>query len=591
MYKPEEFLYLLVEENIIDALKSLEIKDFLNKNPKISLDDFLIKNKILDAERITQIKAKLYHLPYKTLDSETISDEAVNFLSKELAKNYHIVCFNKDKNKVDIGLVDFDLRAIEAVNFLAQSEHLQAEFYLVSDASFNEALKKYDKLEEEISTALEVKAKAEGEDLLEIQDEGGDMLNEVDVNSAPIAKIVSVIIRHAVEARASDIHIEPYANESRIRYRIDGILHTSLVLPKSVHNSVVARIKVLSKLKLDETRIPQDGHIRLIIDNREIDFRISTLPLGGTNNEKVVMRILDQSKSMTTLEQMGFNSYCFDIINESIKKTSGIILITGPTGSGKSTTLYGVLDILNKEGINISTLEDPVERQIKGVNQSQIRPELGFTFATGLRAFLRQDPNIIMVGEIRDQETAELAIQAGLTGHLVLSTLHTNDAIGAISRLIDMKAETFLLASTLRTVIAQRLARRLCNECKKVVTMPPKVIEDMIQTLQGVPLDFFKKELPGFNSFEDVRTAKFYDAVGCSRCSNTGYRDRVAVAEAVVINDALKSLIITEGTRINAEVVQKNQMFISMRQDGIMKILKGMTNLNEVLRVIEIGDI
>ncbi|PIP34345.1 hypothetical protein COX21_03430 [Candidatus Falkowbacteria bacterium CG23_combo_of_CG06-09_8_20_14_all_41_10] len=587
MYKPEELLALLEKKNIITPAKAVEIKTALDKK-ELVLEPFLLKNKIVDSERLTEVKAELHHLLYQNLQTETIKDDALNFLSRDIAHNYSVICFFKDSIVAKIGLVHYDLKAMEAVSFLAKGQNLKVEYYLISDKSFQEVFRKYDKLEEEVSSALEVKAKEKGDELVAIEDKS-EALKEEDVNSAPVAKIVSVIIRHAVESRASDIHIEPFSNESRVRYRIDGILHNSLILPKSIHNSVVARIKVLAKLKLDETRIPQDGHIRLIIDAREIDFRISTLPLCAT--EKVELRILDQAKGLTNIEELGFNKQVYNTIKENIKRTSGIILLTGPTGSGKTTSLYSILNVLNKETVNISTLEDPIEYQIKGVNQSQVRPELGFDFATGLRSFLRQDPNIIMVGEVRDEETAELAIHAGLTGHLVLSTLHTNDALGAVFRLLDMKIEPFLLASTLRLVVAQRLLRRLCPYCKKETKLPEKVLSEMTAVMAQLPIEVVQAENLSIKNFEDIKTFKFYEPVGCARCSNTGYLERLAIAEAVVINDEIKELIINRRNELNITALKHSQLFVSLKQDGIFKVLAGITSIDEVLRVVEIENL
>ena len=406
------------------------------------------------------------------------------------------------------------------------------------------------------------------------------------IKEAPVAKIVSTILEFAFKSRASDIHIEPFAKESRVRYRIDGILHTSLTLPKSIHNAVIARVKVLARLKLDETRIPQDGRIRLVVSGREVDFRVSTLPL--TNSEKVVMRILDTVSGVQTLESLGFNQIALNRIKEGIKKTSGMVLITGPTGSGKTTTLYSILNILNQEGVNISTLEDPIEYEIKGINQSQVRPRIGFSFANGLRSLLRQDPNIIMVGEIRDEETAELSIHASLTGHLVLSTLHTNDAIGSVYRLLDMKVERFLLASTLKVIVAQRLARRLCEHCKKETTLSEDARQEIVDELKTLPERVIKLELPNFTKLEELFSRyKLYQAVGCQRCENTGYSSRISIAEVLEIDEKLKQMINDGDSSVNEEVVRGLQDFISIKQDGIIKVLQGITTMEEVLRVIE----
>ena len=515
-----------------------------------------------------------------------IPEDSLNFISEDVAKTYSIVSFSKTPAEVHIGMLSPDLKAMEAVNFLAKESGLKINYYIISRSSFNKALKQYQKIEEEISSALKTKAQSEGDDMLELEEENenDNLVDSSDINSAPVAKIVSVIIRHAVDGRASDIHIESTDSESRVRYRIDGILHTSLVLPKHIHNAVVARIKVLAKLKLDETRVPQDGRIRLIISGRRIDFRVSTLPVG--KSEKVVMRILDNDFSEVNLEKLGFNKHTVKVIKTNIKKSSGVFLSTGPTGSGKTTTLYSVLNILNKEGVNISTLEDPVEYQIEGVNQSQIRPKIGYTFGTGLRSFLRQDPDIIMVGEIRDEETAELAVHAGLTGHFVLSTLHTNDAIGTILRLLDMGVEPFLLASTLKVALAQRLTRKLCSHCKEKIEIPKDVIDDFNDTLKNVPDKIWKEEM-GDKSKEEIKDINIYKPKGCSRCNKTGYKGRLGIGEIIEINESLKRMIEKGNQNITEEQVRENQIFVNLKQDGLLKVLQGKTSLDEVLRVTQ----
>jgi len=400
--------------------------------------------------------------------------------------------------------------------------------------------------------------------------------------TAPVSKIVSVIIRHAVEGQASDIHIEPAQNETRVRYRIDGILHTSLVLPKNVHSAIVGRVKVLCNLKLDETRLPQDGRVRVSINNKDIDLRVSILPL--MDEEKVVMRILDMSRGAPSLTELGFIGPGLNIIMAKLKMTDGMFLVTGPTGSGKSTTLFSILNFLNKEGINIITLEDPVEYFIKGINQSQIRPEIGFTFASGLRSLLRQDPDIIMVGEIRDSETAELGIHAGLTGHFVLSTLHTNDALGAIPRFLDMKVEPFLLGSTLNIVVAQRLARKICEYCKEEDKLPQEVSDDIKKELAATPPAVIEQLLPGF----DAKKIKFYRGKGCARCGSTGYLGRIALAEVIDVNDKIREFIMENKRNLTLDDLIKNQNFITMKQDGIIKVLMGLTTIEEVLRTVHV---
>lgn len=586
MERTEQLLALLQEQKIIDAAKAGEIQQAILKDKK-DLSSFLISSQIISEEKLTALKAVLYNLPYIDLTNTEVPEKTLNFLPEDIANTYKVVCFNRENQVLQVGLVEPNLRAMEAINFLATDEKLEVQYFLISNTNWQKIFKQYQKMEEEVSSALEVKAKEDGEELVTIKSESdSEDLNSADINSAPVSRIVSVIIRHAVEARASDIHVEPYAQESRIRYRIDGILHTSLALPKSIHNSIIARIKVMAKLKLDETRVPQDGRIRLIVNGKEIDFRVSTLPLA--NSEKIVMRILDVSKGAPDLEALGFNKLALRRIADGITKTSGILLVTGPTGSGKSTTLYALLNILNKEGVNISTLEDPIEYELKGINQSQVRPKIGFSFANGLRSLLRQDPNIIMVGEVRDEETAELSINAALTGHLVLSTLHTNDALGAIFRLLDMKIERFLLSSTLRTLVAQRLARRLCENCKQAVAPTPEIKQTVTAELQKAPFNIVKEELPELTSLDDpTGQYKIYKAVGCPRCENTGYLGRVALSEVIEISEQVRELIDNGEKGFGIETIKKIQDFLAIKQDGIIKVLQGKTTMEEVMRVIE----
>ncbi|MDD4444040.1 MAG: ATPase, T2SS/T4P/T4SS family [Patescibacteria group bacterium] len=578
-----KILDTLTLRQALTAEKAKEIENEITAKG-VNLENFLLENKIVNEEQITEARAQIAGMPYFNLLEKEVPEAILNFLPEEIAQTYKIICFAKEGREIKIGMVEPNLKAMEAVNFLAAEGKFKVEYYIVSVSSFKKTFKQYQKIEEEISSALQVKAEEDGDELIEV-DSSIDNLSTDEINSAPVSRIVAVIIRHAVEARASDIHIEPYAKESRVRYRIDGILHTSLVLPKSIHNAVIARIKVLAKLKLDETRVPQDGRIRLVVSNREIDFRVSTLPLAS--QEKVVMRILDTVAGVQTLENLGFNKLALTRIREGIKKTSGMVLVTGPTGSGKTTTLYSTLDILNKEGVNISTLEDPIEYEIKGINQSQVKPRIGFSFANGLRSLLRQDPDIIMVGEIRDEETAELSIHASLTGHLVLSTLHTNDAIGAVLRLLDMKVERFLLASTLKVIVAQRLARRLCTHCKQEVQLSEEAKEEIRAELVTLPENIIKSELPDFSPTDIFERYKIYQPVGCPRCENTGYSGRVSIAEVVEINDELKEIINAGEENLNEAVVRKTEDFISIKQDGMIKVLQGVTNLEEVLRVIE----
>ncbi len=578
--KQKKLLDFLVEKKLLSAATISEMSAEIESSGKI-VDEVVLEKNLINAEEFVKAKAEFLNFPYIDLADREIPEEVLNLVPVTVAEHYKIVAFDRDQISLKVGLVDVDnFKAIEAMDFLAQKHKLKVEYYLTSTFSFNNAFSQYKDFSKEISSALASKAKEDSskEGGLK-QDESMDF--EGIVKDAPVAKIVSVIIRHAIEGGASDIHIEPLPKETRVRYRIDGILHNSLILPKDIHGAIIARIKVLSNLKLDETRSPQDGRIRLVINNREIDFRVSSMPL--LNEEKIVMRVLDTAKGIISLDKLGFIGHNFEIVTKSLKKTGGIMLVTGPTGSGKTTTLYSLLSVLNREAANIVTLEDPVEYFIKGINQSQVRPELDFTFASGLRSILRQDPDVIMVGEIRDNETAELAIHSALTGHLVVSTLHTKDAIGTIARLVDMHVEPFLLGSVLNLAIAQRLTRRICTYCKAELELEAVFAKEITDKIKAIPLDIIKQNIPDF----DPATIKFYYGEGCSHCGKTGYRGRVGVVEVIDVNHDMRNLILKKRGALTIEDVQSNQPFLTMEQDGLLKALLGITTVEEVMRVIQ----
>jgi type IV pilus assembly protein PilB len=578
--KQKKILELLLKKNAISSDQAVAILGETKVGGK-SIEELIAEKKLLNNESLTQVKAEAYDLQYINLSETEIGQGTLNIIPHQVAENYQIICFDKTSLTIKVGLTDPEnFKAIEAVDFLAKEQNLTVEYFLISKDSFKAAVKQYKSIAEELSTALKTRA-AEEQQYLSTIEESQDKVESAEITkSAPVAKIVSVIIRHAVEGGASDIHIEPMEKETRVRYRIDGILHTSLILPRSVHVAIVARIKVMANLKLDESRLPQDGRIRLIINDKEYDFRVSVMPLFSA--EKVVMRILDTSKKAPTLEDLGYQGVQLETIKRNLHKTEGMLLTTGPTGSGKSTTLFAMLNLLNKEGVNIATMEDPVEYQVKGVNQSQVRPAIGFTFASGLRSLLRQDPDVIMVGEIRDEETAELAVHASLTGHYVLSTLHTNDAPSAITRLVDMKIEPFLLGSTLHTVIAQRLARKICSNCKIEFKMPEEILKEIKAEVKLVGVDYIKTIVKDFNQDKMI----FYAGKGCPRCGNTGYAGRVALAEVLDINQQIKDIVFSGKKHLTMDEVKNSQKFVTIKQDGIIKVLEGLTSMEEVLRVI-----
>lgn len=509
-----------------------------------------------------------------------INEEVLNIISKDIAFQNKIVAFERNKKKIKIGIVDpSNIAALNILRFIAEEKKFEINLYLVSQEMFSEMIAQYSggtqKAIEEVMEILDNEEGTEVDRKKESEDE------KEDIQSAPVAKLLSVIIRHAVDGNASDIHIEPVSNNYRVRFRVDGVLHSSLDVPRGVGRAVISRIKILSNLKIDEKRKPQDGRFSTNEEGHKVDFRVSTLPV--VDGEKIVMRLLDTSNKVIDFEGMGIMGKGSEILLKNIKEPFGIILLTGPTGSGKSTTLYACLDILNKEERNIITLEDPIEYSITGVNQSQINPEIGYTFASGLRSILRQDPNIIMVGEIRDSETAELTIHAALTGHLVLSTLHTNSSIGAIPRLVDMGIEPFLISSSLKVVAAQRLVRRICLECKQEVK-----VNDTIKKYIHDQVDILPKEEIEKYGLDLSEGLHIYRGKGCEACENSGYKGRIAIFEAVEVNNEVREIISEKnGSELDIINYVEHQGMIKIKQDGILKVLKGLTTLEEVERVTE----
>jgi type IV pilus assembly protein PilB len=482
-----------------------------------------------------------------------------------------MVPFKRDGDILSVAVVNpQDFESLNVLRFLSEKENLSIDTYLVSEEVFQDIFKHYAGTDQALKDAiLSIKGR-EDEDETSTKKGGLSEKDKELFRDAPIAKLVEVIIKHALDGKASDVHIEPVEGSYRVRFRVDGVLHASLVFPVDVGRAVVSRIKILSNLKIDEQRKPQDGRFRTEQGGHIVDLRVSTLPV--MEGEKVVMRVLEKTNQMVDFKEMGVWGRAEEILLRKIREPFGIILITGPTGSGKSTTLYSFLKILNQE------------YYISGINQSQIKPEIDYTFASGLRSILRQDPNVIMVGEIRDSETAELAIHAALTGHLVLSTLHTNSALGTIPRLVDMGVESFLLASSLQVVAAQRLVRRICLECKEPMPITP-VIEDTIRKeLESIP----KEEFPKYGLEADLKKITLYKGKGCDFCNDTGYKGRVAMVEVIDVTDEVKNIITDkQGNERDLEKVLPHQGMISMREDGILKVLAGVTTLMEVERVTE----
>lgn len=540
---------------------------------------------------VDDLSKKADELGIKYLDKKPSSVEGsvLSLIPKDVAFKYKMVAFERAGNILKVAIIDpQDLGALNTLRFIAEKEGLEMKLYLVSEGVFEEIFSFYEGPGAMVKAAVQ-SFKEEGaidlnsfsQEEIITQDKIRERKKEEILQDAPVAKLVQVIISHAIEGKASDIHIEPTSGDYRVRFRVDGVLHVSLLLPKEIGPVVISRIKILANLKIDEKRKPQDGRFRLSNDGKDIDFRVSTLPV--INGEKVVMRILDKDSGLADLGSLGVMGSALSNLKTAIKETYGMILMTGPTGSGKSTTLYALLKILNGEERNIITLEDPVEYNIEGLNQSQVKPEIGYTFASGLRTILRQDPNVIMVGEIRDAETAELAVHAALTGHLMFSTLHTNTAIGAIPRLIDMGIEAFLLASSLRMVMSQRLARKICEDCREERKLSEAIKNRIKEALKGVSAEEFKKYDLDINA--DIRA---FQGKGCEKCNGTGLKGRVAVYEVIPISESMKSIISEKEGEEGLLVAERQKLgILTMKQDGIMKILKGITTIEEIERITE----
>lgn len=540
-------------------------------------EEIIIKKNIIDEDALFKLKSKLVGVPFFKPKTEDIPLDVLELISEEAAVNYKMIPLFKKDNVVGVGMVyPENILAQNALRFLSRRANFTYETYLITFSDLQNALKQHRTLKRETKKALTELGKETAEGALS-QVKDFSSIKEGD-DQAPIIKMVLVILRHAIEGNASDIHIEPNREKLNVRFRQDGVLHLSLFLPLSVHLAIVSRIKILANLKIDENRIPQDGRFAVRINDKDIDFRVATFPtLYG---EKVELRVLDSAEGLKTFEQMGLSKRNIEIIKAAAQKPYGLILSSGPTGSGKTTTLYALLNMLNKEGVNIVTLEDPIEYSIDGINQSQVRPEIGYTFSDGLRQILRQDPNIIMVGEMRDEETANLAIHSALTGHVVLSTLHTNSATGVIPRLIDMGIKPFLIPSTLRLAISQRLIRVLCDSCKKKVKLGDKVKAYIMENLKNIPLDA-RKDVAIENPLY------VYEANGCQTCNFKGYKGRVGLYEVLVMTDELAEIILKNPVESLILKAAQKQGMLTMTQEGIIKVLAGETTLDEVTRATE----
>ncbi len=566
---PKAFLNSLIQEGIIDQVKASKYEiESLQKN--VAIDEYLLNYTSVDKSSILKIKAGQMKVPFINIVATAIDSEALSMIPESLARRFIIVPYLYDSKEEKLYVATADPLNVNLADFLSKKTGKNVILSLANTADITKAINlSYTQgLSPEVKEALKEVAPERVTKKVVQENQS--------VHEAPVAKIVNTILEFAVKSRASDVHIEPQETKTRIRYRIDGILQEKLSLPKGLQDSLVSRIKILAEMKIDEKRIPQDGRFAFKIGVEEVDLRVSTLPT--VNGEKIVMRLLKKTGGLPSLDDLGLRGPQFQDLQEAISKPYGIILVTGPTGSGKTTTLYSILSRINKPTVNIMTLEDPVEYQIAGINQVQINPQAGLTFATGLRAFLRQDPNIILVGEIRDKETTQLAIQAALTGHLVFSTLHTNDAATAIPRLIDLGAEPFLVASVINASVAQRIVRKICENCKEAYEPLPQVVEN-IRTVLG---DLLPK------SYREGMPLKLARGKGCNECNGGGYLGRVAIFELFKITSAINKMILQEKSSREIEEQAEKEGLIKMKQDGYLKALDGLTTIEEVLRVAEV---
>ena len=571
---------MVLDTNIV-TLDDLAHFDQVRKEKPQTLSDYLLSSGKVKESEIKRLQAYVLGIPFIGLINEKIDPEILSLIPEPIARRYNIVAYRKQDKTLEVAVLDID--NLPAIDFVKKKTGLRIQPRMTDSESIRAVLQQYQKsLQAEFDAIIQKEMPK-----ITKNDHGtGGEASEADLKEMaedlPVVKIVESLISHAINQGASDVHIEPAENELIIRYRIDGILHDAMTLPKDAAPAVTARIKVLSNLKLDEKRLPQDGRFKIVLDEQPVSFRVSTLPTYY--GEKTVIRILRESSHGFTLEGLGFHGEGLEQIHEGLKQHSGIVLASGPTGSGKTTTLYTLLDILNTPNVNISTVEDPIEYQMPRINQTQVKSEIGMTFANGLRALLRQDPNIIMVGEIRDGETASLAVNAALTGHLVLSTIHTNSAAGAIPRLIDMGVEPFLIVSTAKTIIAQRLVRRL-TQTKTAYTLSDTELAALKKLIDlDRMLAFLQAEavVPKGASWKDI---SFYKEKK-SEESEDGYKGRIGIHEVLKVSPAVKEIILRSGTADEIEKQAKQEGMMTMLEDGIFQAVQGKTTLEEVLRVV-----
>ncbi|MBU0722280.1 Flp pilus assembly complex ATPase component TadA [Patescibacteria group bacterium] len=570
MLSNQQLKKILEKSNIIPTQKFEKFSKEAEKTGK-TLENYLIEKKITTSSSLYENAAGYFKVPFINLKNQIIRKDVLLNIPEPIASTHQIICFAIDDKEIKIATLDPE--NIEIFEFIRKKTNLKPVIYLTAPESLNYVLKQYHK-----------SLKAEFKDLTDENVNVGDANLKKLAENLPIIRIVDTLLEYAIFEGASDIHIEPEEKDIIARYRVDGILKTVMTLPKTVQQGIIARIKILANLKVDEHRLPQDGRFKISTKEYKISFRVSIIPTF--DGEKIVMRLLNEKAQVLTLEQLGLQPSALESIKRNISKPHGMILVTGPTGSGKTTTLYTIMNILNTPEVNIITIEDPIEYRIPRVNQSQVNPKIGYTFAVGLRAFLRQDPNIIMVGEIRDQETAEIAIHAAMTGHLVLSTLHTNDAVTTLPRLSDMGVPAFLVASTTNIIIAQRLVRKICPNCIQSYKLDKQTIVELKQQLdlENIMLMLEEKKII-INAKQGIEALLFYRGKGCKQCSNSGYKGRLGIYEILEVTEEMSELILKKASPAELKKQAEKQNMLTIVEDGFIKAKNGITTIEEIMRV------
>ncbi len=547
-----------------------EVNEALKKTVEPTKDTKTLPGEEKADFRISKIDSAGHDVRFIELNGKVIPKNILSLIPEEIAKRYNAVPFLLEDKTLSVAMTDPENE--EAFSIIRKLTGKIIKPYRSTQDDVNFILDQYSALQSELKDLVD-----ENDDGSELEsvEEKEEKVNEDEITeTSPAAKIVSSLLKRSVRERASDIHIEPNEDEVTVRFRLDGVLKKVLSLPKEVQPAVISRVKILSNLKIDETRLPQDGRIQILLDGNKIDFRISTIPT--VNGEKIVARVLDHSHSAMTFAQLGLQGRQLKTLEDNTKKAHGMTLVTGPTGSGKSTTLYAIINQLKNDAVNIITMEDPVEYRMPGVNQCQVNSKIGYTFASGLRSILRQDPNIVMVGEIRDRETADIAVNAALTGHVVLSSLHTNDSAGALPRLLDMGIEPFLITSSVNAIIAQRLCRKICDKCIHEIEVKPEVMDQIQKEFETLP-EPEKSEMRKKN--------KLYAGSGCNACGNTGFKTRAGIYEILGVSEEIKKLTLQRASSSDIMNQARKEGLITMRQDGLMKCFDGFTTVEEVWRV------